>query len=123
MLSDLHEPSQGSTNLGKTDLPGIFLAETQHHAAPRGQNMARNRVTGERDAQRHGPDDSSTQSGKHNVLQLGRRRGVVNLETITDMQSWCRTWPSNGSSRIRANTNFSGNTKELAKVLGVEQEA
>ena len=26
----------------------------------------------------------------------------VNLETITDMQSWCRTWPPNGSSRIRA---------------------
>ena len=27
---------------------------------------------------------------------------TVNLETITDMQSWCRTWPFNGSSRIRA---------------------
>ena len=27
---------------------------------------------------------------------------VVNLETITDMQSWCRTWPPNGSRRIRA---------------------
>ena len=27
---------------------------------------------------------------------------VVNLETITDMQSWCRTWPPKGSSRIRA---------------------
>ena len=27
---------------------------------------------------------------------------VVNLETITDMQSWCKTWPPNGSSRIRA---------------------
>ena len=26
---------------------------------------------------------------------------VVNLETIIDMQSWCRTWPPNGSSRIR----------------------
>ena len=26
----------------------------------------------------------------------------VNLETIIDMQSWCRTWPPNGSSRIRA---------------------
>ena len=22
---------------------------------------------------------------------------IVNLETITDMQSWCRTWPLNGS--------------------------
>ena len=27
---------------------------------------------------------------------------VVNIETIFDMQSWCRTWPPNGSSRIRA---------------------
>ena len=27
---------------------------------------------------------------------------VANLETITVMQSWCRTWPPNGSSRIRA---------------------
>ena len=27
---------------------------------------------------------------------------VVNLETIIEMRSWCRTWPSNGSSRIRA---------------------
>ena len=26
---------------------------------------------------------------------------VVNLETIIDMQSWCRIWPPNGSSRIR----------------------
>ena len=26
----------------------------------------------------------------------------VNLETIIDMQSWCRTWPPNGPSRIRA---------------------
>ena len=28
---------------------------------------------------------------------------IVNLETIIDMQSWCRTFPPNGSSRIRAN--------------------
>ena len=27
---------------------------------------------------------------------------VVNLETIIDMQSWCRTWPPNGSSCFRA---------------------
>ena len=27
---------------------------------------------------------------------------VVNLETVIDMQSWCRTWPPNGSSHIRA---------------------
>ena len=27
---------------------------------------------------------------------------IRNLETITDMQSWCKTWPPNRSSRIRA---------------------
>ena len=27
---------------------------------------------------------------------------TANLETITDMQSWCRTWPLNGSKHIRA---------------------
>ena len=26
----------------------------------------------------------------------------MNLETIIDVQSWCRTWPPNGSSRTRA---------------------
>ena len=34
---------------------------------------------------------------------------VVNLETIIDMQSWCKTWLPNGSSRVRAKQNFSGN--------------
>ena len=27
---------------------------------------------------------------------------IVYLETIIDMQSWCRTWPPNGSNRICA---------------------
>ena len=27
---------------------------------------------------------------------------IANLETITDMQWWCRIWPLNGSKRIRA---------------------
>ena len=27
---------------------------------------------------------------------------IANLDTIIGMQSWCRTWPPNGSSRIRA---------------------
>ena len=40
---------------------------------------------------------------------------VVNLGTIIDMQSWCRTWPPNVSSRIRAKQNFSGNTKGAFK--------
>ena len=46
---------------------------------------------------------------------------VVNLETIIDMQSWCRTLPPNGSSRIRAKQKLlRKHTKELAKVLGAE---
>ena len=42
----------------------------------------------------------------------------VNLETIIDMQSWCRTWPPNGSSRIREKTKTSQETKRsLQKFL------
>ena len=44
----------------------------------------------------------------------------ANLETITDMQSWCRTWPPTGSNGIVQNKNFSGNAEELAIVLGAE---
>ena len=40
--------------------------------------------------------------------------------TIIGMQSWCRTWSHNGSSRIRAKQNLSGNPEELAKVLGAK---
>ena len=43
---------------------------------------------------------------------------VVNLETITDVQSWCRTWPPNGSSRIRVKTKTSQETqRSLQKFL------
>ena len=40
---------------------------------------------------------------------------VVNLETIIDMQSWCRTWPPNGSSRIRAKTKLHKKPREACK--------
>ena len=42
---------------------------------------------------------------------------IANLETITDMQSWCKTWPPYGPVVSVQSKNFSGNTKELAKVL------
>ena len=43
---------------------------------------------------------------------------VVNLETIIDMQSWCRTYPPNGSKRIRAKTKISQEThRSLQKFL------
>ena len=42
----------------------------------------------------------------------------ANVETITDMQSWCRTWPLNGSRRIRAETKTSQETqRSLQKFL------
>ena len=31
---------------------------------------------------------------------------IANLETITDTQSWCKTWPINGSRRVRAKQQF-----------------
>ena len=39
----------------------------------------------------------------------------VDLETIIDMQSWCRTWPLNGSSRIRAKQKLHRKLKEACK--------
>ena len=48
---------------------------------------------------------------------------VVNLETIIDMQSWCRTWPPNGSSHIRAQTKTSQETRRsLQKFLEPERK-
>ena len=40
---------------------------------------------------------------------------VANLETITDMQSWSRTWPLNGSKRIRARRKLLRKPKEACK--------
>ena len=43
---------------------------------------------------------------------------IANLETIIDMQSWCRTWPPNGSSHIRAKIKTSQETqRSLQKFL------
>ena len=39
----------------------------------------------------------------------------VNLETITDMQSWCRTWPLNGSRRVRAKSKLRKKPREACK--------
>ena len=43
---------------------------------------------------------------------------IANLETIIDMQSWCRTWPPNGSRRTRAKQILHRKPEKLAKVLG-----
>ena len=40
---------------------------------------------------------------------------VVNLETIIDLQSCCRTWPPNGSSRIRAKQKLPRKHKRACK--------
>ena len=43
---------------------------------------------------------------------------IVNLEAITDMQSWCRTWPLNGSKHIHVKTKTSQETqRSLQKFL------
>ena len=49
-------------------------------------------------------------TANHKVLSK-----AVNLETIIDMQSWCRTWPPNGSSRIRAKTKLHKKPREACK--------
>ena len=40
---------------------------------------------------------------------------IANLETIIDMQSWCRTWPLNGSRRIRAKTKLHKKPRKACK--------
>ena len=52
-----------------------------------------------------------------------RAENVVNPETIIDMQSWCRTWPPNGSRRVRAKTKTSQETqRSLQKFLEPERK-
>ena len=46
----------------------------------------------------------------------------VNLETITNMQLWCKTYSMDSILSVQ-NKNFAGSRKELAKVLGAVQEA
>ena len=40
---------------------------------------------------------------------------IVNLDTITDMQSWCRTEPLNGSKHIRAKQKLHRKHREACK--------
>ena len=51
---------------------------------------------------------------------------IANLETITDMQSWCRTWPPNGSKRIhkkpRQERGADGKAKRKVGVLSVDDK-
>ena len=47
---------------------------------------------------------------------------VVNLETIIDMQSWCKTWPLNGSSRICARQKLFRKPREACKSSGAREE-
>ena len=42
---------------------------------------------------------------------------VVNLETIIDLQSWCMTWPPNGSSRIGVKKTSQKTERSLHKFL------
>ena len=40
---------------------------------------------------------------------------IANLDTIPDMQSWCRTWPPNGSRHIRARPKLHKKPREACK--------
>ena len=40
---------------------------------------------------------------------------IANLETITGMQSWCRTQPPNGSRHIRAKQKLHNKPREACK--------
>ena len=40
---------------------------------------------------------------------------IANLETITDMQSWCRTYPLNGSRQIRTKQKLHKKPREACK--------
>ena len=40
---------------------------------------------------------------------------IANLETITDMQSWCRTWPLDGSKHLRAKQKLHKKPREACK--------
>ena len=42
---------------------------------------------------------------------------IANLETITGMQSWCRTYPPNGSRHIRAKQKLQETQRSLQKFL------
>ena len=42
---------------------------------------------------------------------------IANFETITDLQSWCRIWPLNGSKHIRAKQKLHKNQRSLKKFL------
>ena len=47
---------------------------------------------------------------------------IANLETIIEMQSWCRTWPPNGSRHIRAKTKLLETQRNLQKFLEPERK-
>ena len=47
---------------------------------------------------------------------------IANLETIIDMQSWCRTWPPNGSRHIRAKPQLHKKPRSLQKFLEPERK-
>ena len=42
---------------------------------------------------------------------------IANLKTITDLQSWCRTWPLNGPRHIRVRQKLHRKQRSLQKFL------
>ena len=120
--SSSHEPSleptpTRSVDLGKHSVDTHFLKDRNCEICQRTKITrapCRKRIGG---AVPRAENFGDLITADHKVLSEG-----CESRTIIDIQSWCRIWPRNGSSRIRANKNFSGNTKELAKVLGADEE-
>ena len=76
------------------------FAEHNHHSTPRRPTMARARRGGERDEQRHGPDDSTSRGGKHAVLCAGRRwgRSAQGLVPPPPLCSYCSPYAADGGT-------------------------
>ena len=48
---------------------------------------------------------------------------IANLETITDTQSWCRTWPPNGSRHIRSKQKLHKKPRDACKSFSSSQKS
>ena len=46
---------------------------------------------------------------------LPSQNTIANLETFTDMQSWYKIWPLNGSNLIRTKTKLHNKSREICK--------
>ena len=114
-------------NLVDDEIPehGDSHASSSHEASLE-PTAKRREDLGKHNVHTHFPKDRNCeicQRTKITRVPCRRRNGeavpravtMANLETITDMQSWCRTWPPNGSKRIRAKQKIHRKPREAYK--------